>query len=414
MPYPPSIAADSEPRRHADWLRSVLVYLIICLAAAALILNPLVTKLLIGLSNGWVLFPLAFDLYAALIIAFATLNLRMNSSVFGAIAISLAILILPAMFIVELAIYYHEFNIKPNPGNPGDNRVEGVHQHYEVLGWSPIPNGVGRHVSRGNFDVRYEFDDKGRKRIVQDEKAVRTVRVFGDSFAFGHGVSNENTSMALLAKKINPEFNVFNNGVMGYGLEQMYLSLERNISEVQSGDIVIFLPTAIDIYRTMINREWSCGRYFASDHITTFPMLNDHGWISVDLENECSYTFDFLLLKSKLIFGRLYEAYIGVTTDGLFIRNADILFELARNAVEGKGARFAVVLVARPNECIAGVHDVDWTRLDTKFTSLMGDCPGEPEQARKYRFPTDGHLSEEGNAWLAESLFGYLREIGEL
>ncbi|KPK17240.1 MAG: hypothetical protein AMJ62_01930 [Myxococcales bacterium SG8_38] len=78
-------------------------------------------------------------------------------------------------------------------------QIELVHEPHPTLGWRPIPNATGRHVSEGNFDVVYEMDALGRKAISPNIDRAPTLHVFGDSYIFGHGVSNDETALNVLA-----------------------------------------------------------------------------------------------------------------------------------------------------------------------------------------------------------------------
>ncbi len=404
-------AADAAMSDASDRLRSVSIYSIIIFLSAAAALNPFTTKYLLGLSNGWVIFPAIFDAYAAVTIACGALYLRTARAICGIAVILSIIAVVPVMLGAELAIYYH--HLEHEAEGPPDYLIENVHRHDGVLGWAPIPNGSsGRHYSRDNFDVRYSFDHRGRRLIPQNPRAERTLHVFGDSFTFGHGVSNEETALALLAGKINHRINVLNWAVMGYGLEQMVLRLEQNLDEIKPGDLVLFQPLHTDIARSMIARAFPCGQHYGSDRVETFPMFEAGKWRSVVLSQECNYALDRLLIHSKLVFGLIRKQYLQWVVGDRLFRNADAMLDMARRLATSKGAKFAVVLPVAPNECINGIPQADWTGVKTAYTYLARECPADPAQAMMYRFPVDGHLSVPGNAWFAESLLKYLRETG--
>lgn len=195
----------------------VAEYIAIGAISAILAFNPLTTKYLLGLSNGWQILPFAFDVHAACIFVFAVWYLRTGKSLAFWSALTLLVVLIPTMLAVEIAIYHYAFTAPPS------NTVENMHRLDNVLGWEPIPLALGRHVSAGNFDVIYRFDDVGRNEIAQNPGVTRTVHVFGDSFAFGSGVTNADTALSLFAERVRDRLNVQYYAVQGYGLEQQQI-----------------------------------------------------------------------------------------------------------------------------------------------------------------------------------------------
>lgn len=124
------------------------------------------------------------------------------------------------------------------------NRPPGVWQFDSRLGWRHVPNAHGRLVTP-EFDVEIRINSEGlRGPEIQKEKStgVRRLLVFGDSFAEGWGVEEENLFSFHLQQclsQTNPDIEVLNFGVAGYGTDQAYLLFQEIGSHYQADDVVL-------------------------------------------------------------------------------------------------------------------------------------------------------------------------------
>ncbi len=124
------------------------------------------------------------------------------------------------------------------------NRPPGVWQFDSMLGWSHVPNAHGRLVTP-EFDVEIRINSEGlRGPEIQKEKStgVRRLLVFGDSFAEGWGVEEENLFSSHLQhclSQANPHVEVLNFGVAGYGTDQAYLLFQEIESHYQADDVIL-------------------------------------------------------------------------------------------------------------------------------------------------------------------------------
>ena len=80
-------------------------------------------------------------------------------------------------------------------------------------------------------------------------KDVDRIYVLGDSFVFGFGVL-DNETFPVVLEELNPSAEVFNMGVAGYGIDQMYLLL-KEFPEYESPDIVIIALYPEDFWRAI-------------------------------------------------------------------------------------------------------------------------------------------------------------------
>ena len=119
---------------------------------------------------------------------------------------------------------------------------------HPILGWMPQPdlsitNSIGQTYttnSRG-FRSRHEFERNADK---------YTVLVVGDSFTYGSWADDTEVWPTLL-EGLDPEINLLNFGVAGYGVDQMLLMLERQIEEF-SPDLVIAAFISDDLHRSTL------------------------------------------------------------------------------------------------------------------------------------------------------------------
>lgn len=117
-------------------------------------------------------------------------------------------------------------------------------QFDDRLGWRHSPNATGRLVSP-EFDVEIRINSKGlRGPEISLEKpiGVRRILVFGDSFAEGWGVSEENIFSSRLQECLSVrggETEVLNFGVAGYGNDQAYLLFQEDGRQYQADDVIL-------------------------------------------------------------------------------------------------------------------------------------------------------------------------------
>jgi hypothetical protein len=390
----------------------VCFQLVLVLFAVLLVANPLVMKFLIHLSFTRIVYILLFDtfIFATAIYALRHIRRGRRQDLVGAFALLLALPVVMLFAEPAIVALSERMAVSDAPENTVSTGSS-IHRPDPLLGWVPIPGATGRHAIEGSFDVTYELDEKGRKTISQNPDAERTIHFFGDSFTFGYGVGNEDTSLNLVAEWLGKRANVANWAVMGYGLEQMLLRLRDVQGEIHPGDVVVFSPLAHDLWRNLIAKDFVCGIYrhnFAQ--VRAFPVLQDGFWQSVALQEVCPLAAqegDLLLatIRRRLFAHRIYPA---------IIENADQIFAHAKAVAERRGAQFHIVFLLEMYECVSGSFASDINRLRTPFSTLMGNCPASDE-ADTFVFPTNPHLNAAGNRWQATAILDFLnrRVLGD-
>lgn len=124
------------------------------------------------------------------------------------------------------------------------------------LGWSLRNGESGRHQTK-NFDVQYRvnaFGYRDRERVSDKNPGVQRVLLYGDSQAFGWGLPMEDRYSDLLEDRI-PNVEVWNLAVPGYGLDQEFLSFERDAKQF-SPNVAIFLTSQNTLPRTQYRYKY--------------------------------------------------------------------------------------------------------------------------------------------------------------
>jgi hypothetical protein len=395
----------------SDWLaaraRTVCLYAAIILVTILAVGNPLVLAPFVELSATRLAYITTFDLFGLMLALLAIRYVRrgFRRDLGAAVALLLG---WPAVMVgAELAIvsldeaYPGAANVARDSAPPvmGDS----VHEGDPLLGWVPRPEARARHVSEGNFEVTYVIDAAGRRAIPLNRGAERTLHFFGDSFTFGHGVENDQTALSVIARELGARANVANYGVMAYGLEQMLLRLRAAKEAIQPGDVVVFSPVSLDLMRNLIAKDFVCFLHYKNySKVETFPWWDGSTWRPTRIVDHCPHgDLPLALLQRRLLGSQSEEKAAAL------VENADRIFRMAKAIADERGAVFQLVFLVYPDECLNRSFDFDLSLLETEFTTLMPYCQDDHAMARM-RFPTDRHLTPEGQRWAAMALLDTL------
>lgn len=387
--------------------QSLCLYIIIVLLSTVAIANPLILSVFIKMSTTRFVYIMVFDIVALAIVFFSFRYRSQGGRHHLAAVVGLAVAWPAVMIGAELVmVALHEAYVKAAepPAAPRKSVMgDSVHASDPLLAWVPRPGARTRHVSAGNFDITYVIDAKGRRAIPSNPGARRTLHFFGDSFTFGHGVENDQTALAVLARTLGRRANVANYGVMAYGLEQMFLRLRAARNEIQPGDVVVFSPVSLDITRNLIAKEFVCFLHYKNySKFETYPLWDGGAWRAARIADYCPRGDLPLALLQRFLLARHSQH-----EDALLAENADRIFRMAKGIADERGALFLLVFLVYPDECRRKAFDFDLSLLKTKFPTLMPYCLDDRAMARM-RFATDGHLTPEGHRWTAMALLDIL------
>ncbi len=389
-------------------MKNFSIYTIIIAICLVIVLNPAVGYWLTA-SRGFAFYYLViFDAMLIAIVIMGIAYLKFGKKSFFYIMMASILLFVPGLIAAE-TVYIHFRFTKLSLAEGGD-----IFEKDPILGFKLKPNVEERHFSP-DFDAVYVTGADGLRQMDQSEAAKQTMHIFGDSFTFGFGVDNQEAWPDVLRQVMDPSINVMNYAVIGYGLEQMYLSLERHKDRIRKGDIVLFAPIADDLQRNLLAKTHVCMTPLIepeTDH--AFPKYVDEAWRAVPLEDECSYFWDSLLGNAlwPISLGGLYRSWRLRSMGNELIDNADWLFREAHDIAAEKEAAFQVIFLATPEECVTKQHAIDLSGLETPLLSLLGQCPDGVKEARSLRFNHDRHYSAKGHQWAAEATHDALLDLG--
>jgi hypothetical protein len=125
------------------------------------------------------------------------------------------------------------------------------------LGWSLEPNSSLRSVDYfSGLDWRIDINSLGlRERDVQLEKpkGKKRVLILGDSVVFGTGVDASHRFSDFLNRALDPDYEVINGGVAGWGTDQELIYYELRGCNLKPDVVVLTLTIANDVLNNMID-----------------------------------------------------------------------------------------------------------------------------------------------------------------
>ncbi len=293
-----------------------------------------------------------------------------------------------------------------------DEIIQAVHRPHPTLGWVPQP-GTGRHDRPGNFSARYGIDDDGLRHVDNAGEPVHRLWLFGDSFAFGHGVGDSDTFASVLAREwLAPGIHVRNAGVMGYGVAQEVQRLIELAGQIQPGDRVVFAPISVDVERSLKHFAHPSKYLFREEkgQIEGYPDLRDGKLVTVPFDT-LSNRVRALLYNARFTgagIQRLHHLVIPPQS----VEETRELMQIARAVSEARGARFAWLFLPHPRELLADGYRADLSGL--VFTDLKRFFPRDPDEVAAIHFPDDPHWNARGHALAAGAVAEALLQEGVL
>jgi len=318
----------------------------------------------------------------------------------GGLAVMLVSTVLSLIFLVGVDLTLSSRAI--DAGRNADD-INGIHEPDDLLGWRPKPGATGHHSEGEDFAVEYRIDENGFKAI--PNRGIPSARIFffGDSYTFGHGVSNEDTYANIIAREyLGDAIHVFNAGVLGYGIEQMYGRFLEMESQLHAGDLVVFAPTSQDLKRNLKDFVFPSKLIFGErlGFGDRYPYYHDGHLESVELRtpwNELKAMF-FNGRWTKKIFRFLHSAFTSPSTTS----QAREMIERVSAMATARGARFVLFFLPQTKERRREEYEEDISSFD--FHDLMRFYPGSDDDLAALRFETNTHWNDAGHALTAAAI----------
>lgn len=290
-----------------------------------------------------------------------------------------------------------------------------------ALGWRVRPNANVKHVKPGVYEVSVKTNAFGLRGTYPYSlnKAHGTLRVgvFGDSQTFGETVSDGETYIALLNRRLD-NAEIINFGVRGYGTDQMLLYLEQEAQKYNL-DIVV-LATAFYHMR----RNVTSFLFYAKPQ---FNLLDDgqlrlSGIPVPDPEKLRADTIAanrWPLMDQSVLLRWSWQRIRNLRKNWLFSANGEgwrLMRALISRFVKSAGTLGASVVLVNIDEGRPELED-DLQGLANDLSVKLVDLGPVLREAGgsgvDYAFPNDAHWTPEGHAIVAGALYSALsQEIG--
>ncbi len=280
-----------------------------------------------------------------------------------------------------------------------------------VITWARTDPHLGWVFSGRNFqtfrrgDAKWEafVNDEGFRAPVNYQKSERRpgeqrVMVLGDSFVFGVYLSEPETLTAQLAQQLGPGFTVYNFGIPGWGLDQMYLAYLKYVDVIEP-DVVLVSYIDSDVERT-----FDAYRLIERFNKPSFDLedgrLVERRGGKPGLLDRISYKS----LMASQLYNRFYRRpYSKAIADALFENFAQETQRRRQRLIVLRYPTKLEVLQGRPND----VFDFSEILARNQVLSLdpldkMRACG--PQRYRGFYIDDDGHPTGAGNEFVARFL----------
>ena len=146
------------------------------------------------------------------------------------------------------------FYVRSYPGQHEDRKVPWMKRDPD-LGWVLDRANSQLENRHSHYRFNYRVNREGFRNAVDfaslSSHTTKTrIMLLGDSFAFGLFLEEEDTLSSILESKLGENYEVFNMGISGWGIDQMLLAYQK-YTDVIRPDIVVLAYIDNDISRVM-------------------------------------------------------------------------------------------------------------------------------------------------------------------
>ena len=280
------------------------------------------------------------------------------------------------------------------------------------LGWSPIPNrninqpdsGV---LSSNSLGFRSAEIDQNKKQII----------ILGDSFAWGFGVSDNETFPYYLGEMVSKSgYQVSNLAVSGYSIDQYYLFLKRHIDKFNNlKQIVLVIYSGNDLQDT--GRNFNNGTrkplfYFRNNNL----VLTDNSINEYCLKN--LFSRSYFLGRSGLMYKKSFIRTIlnQIFGDKLLnsIEAQIVIINLLQRINElalSHNAKLLIVVNPSKEDLVeksVSLKFFEYIFNKLKYNHINYILILKNQRELNSFYLMDGHYSKKGNMFLAKTVYEYL------
>jgi hypothetical protein len=286
-----------------------------------------------------------------------------------------------------------------------------------LLGYIPTP---GYKNVRNYWGTRVTISPDGlRSNGQQLPVQGNAILVVGDSYTFGDEVNDEETWPACLESILGSP--VLNGGVFGYGLDQIVLRAEQLLNKYRVAVLIVSIITD-DIRRCELSYRFASKPYFeivnGSLQLKNVPVPTPVPRRTSVLTTMAGYSYlaDAILMRACPRFWLAQTSDITVVHDrGQEV--ATLLMEQLAGLAKRHQVRLLLVVQGQPDFDRRPAESVlaQAPRLGIEILDLLPPIDDafkmEPAKRRAW-FRPNGHMSAEGNAWVAKRIAEEFKAMG--
>lgn len=307
-----------------------------------------------------------------------------------------------------------------------------IHRASDLYDWELIPGaaGVGKEGERITINSAGFRDDEW---IATKPPGTKRVAVLGDSFTFGMAVAVEDSYVEQLQRMLDGgdvKVEVLNFGVIGYGMWQYQVLLEREVLKYDP-DLIIVGLFLDDILATTPPYEHDPGWTGKNPFEDALPDEFNGSYLwnlirNVDRVFQMKYRYrkkgnEYLkgIEERKRLIGpgaEYYKVQVGALDDPTYDSFRRVLAQFLSTAGAHKIPVIAAYIpdasqlheperqqVNRFLENVARDLDVPWVDVTARFERV-------PDPRSLFLFPLDAHTSPEGHRHIADALAEEIRK----
>ena len=284
-----------------------------------------------------------------------------------------------------------------------------VDKYDKYLGWSPIANAEGTHITP-YYKVSYKINShgfRGDEIGIKKKKGIFRIVCLGDSFTFGVAAENKECFPVLLNSLLNDEnIEIINMGAAGYSLGQSILMLEQKGLKYKPNLAIMYL-NIWNLERCLRRIKYTYGkpRYILKDDnliltncpVSKFFQLHDF------LVRHC-YLYDFLIAAIIRIDERVEKQKFKINpfwANEYNSRLASLLMEKLNILCKNNDITLLIITNTDEVKKLCSDLNIPCCNIRKQYLKTQAMTKG------KLKYP-EGHFSFKGNQFLAKQMYNCL------